>query len=132
MFDLVPQNQCALGLQMYDIPTRNILIFSTKPIRRGRPDKISFPQILQYRIDLIGIYDPKPDQVLEAIVAVKSAASLSDLDQPFPDLRCRSVYCDRVSHLYFGVRLDLVSGHLFGQLVICCAPSKVPWPPAKL
>jgi len=77
--------------------------------------------MLMLRKDLSGVGDLAPEQVLQRLIAVETAAPLPDLSDPRPDRvrRCTDVDAECVGPLR--VRNESVAGKGIGRLALLCA-----------
>lgn len=90
-------------------------------------DRVPDAEALQLRPNLRRVADLAADEVLEAFVGVEAAASLTELDEPGPNGRGRSVDRDRVVIPPVGLEHQLVTRQSQGPLFLGGAPPSPPF-----
>jgi len=91
-------------------------------------DAISSLQVLELGQDAIGVVNVTANQVFEPFVAVESAAPLTDLRQPRPDLIGWRADRDGLSIRPFGSGYQVIAGQRPVNLVVGRAPLGAPGP----
>ncbi len=91
-----------------------------------QPHLVTHLDVLPLAYNPISVVHSASNEVLEPRVAIETAAGLSDLHKPGPDICQRRIDRNRVSILMLWMRNKVVAGKLPLSLRVCCAPPQLP------
>src|SRR5437588_7271815 len=97
-----------------------------KPDRGRQPYSVAHPYLLPVRNDPVRAVDITAHEILEHVVTVEAAPTLSELGDPRPDIVCSSVNSDCPSRHEIRARHEVIARHRARDLLIRCTPPELP------